>query len=135
MEHLFANFGGKPIPSTPGVPTLKKRQISPGPISNEVDASKTIAEGGESAKKVRIESDKEIPVVTDEFETEAKRTVEGNVGLGGGEAEGLILSHAVSSIQSNSSNLESHFNFLGSTSSSSSTTLPLYSYFLSCPTC
>lgn len=32
----------------------------------------------------------------DEFETEAKTSVPGSVGLGGGEAEGLVLSHAVS---------------------------------------
>lgn len=97
MDHLFDNFGSKPIPPAPTAPTPKKRQISPTPTSTSVDASKPIAEGGESAKKVRIE-EKETPVVTDEFETEAKRTVEGNVGLGGGEAEGLILSHAVRSV-------------------------------------
>ena len=106
MDHLFANFWGKPAaPSTPTLaadsPKPKKRQISPTPVSapaTSVAATTSIAEGGESAKKVKLEQSeqkKELPVVTDAFETEAKREVGGNVGLGGGEAEGLILSHAV----------------------------------------
>lgn len=73
-------------------PPAKKRQISP----PEADLS-------ESAKKAKIAATATASgsiarpfAVTDEFETEAKTAVAGSVGLGGGEAEGLILSHQVS---------------------------------------
>lgn len=41
-------------------------------------------------------TDKASIIATDEFEEEKKVNVPGSVGLGGGEAEGLVLSHAVS---------------------------------------
>lgn len=73
----------------PAAPLPKKRQISP-----------PVADLSESAKKAKIAtasaSNAKPVAVTDEFETEAKTSVPGSVGLGGGEAEGLILSHQVS---------------------------------------
>lgn len=102
MDHLFANFGGKasgststPVPA-PVAPksSSKKRPPSPTPV---VSASDEVAGESASAKKLRQEPPIAAPVVTDDLEIEAKREVGGSVGLGGGEAEGLILSHAVSS--------------------------------------
>lgn len=115
MDHLFANFGGKPavssaIPppppppsSTSGLPgaskSTKKRHISPllagpAPVSTASDVPESV-----SAKKLKVERERAkrevVPVVTDDLEIEAKREVVGNAGLGGGETEGLILSHAV----------------------------------------
>lgn len=101
----------------------KKRQISPAPTATTAAASSNSkgtaaslddssapvkVRGVESisAKKAKLASsstggtkrDTAAPIVTDDIEIEAKREVVGSVGLGGGEAAGLILSHAVRSL-------------------------------------
>lgn len=95
-DPLFASFAKPSASTTPALPTPKKRQISPPPPAATESAKKArIAE--EEAAASSAEPTKKF-VDADEFETEAKTTVPGNVGLGGGEPEGLILSHQVSAV-------------------------------------
>lgn len=97
-DPLFASFAkpsaSTPTPPTPTPPTLKKRQISP-PAPAATESAKKARVAEEAAAASLDEPAKKF-VDADEFETEATTAVPGSVGLGGGEPEGLILSHQVS---------------------------------------
>ncbi|ORY47189.1 rRNA-processing arch domain-domain-containing protein, partial [Leucosporidium creatinivorum] len=113
-DKLFASFGAKPAASA-SKPSLSakggssssstpKRQLSPQPAAESESAKKakvaTAAAQSQPQAQVPSEPVQDAAaggkfVATDEFETEAKTEVPGSVGLGGGEAEGLVLSHAV----------------------------------------
>lgn len=111
-DKLFASFGGggdrkssSTSQSTVNLSssTPKKRAASPTvPATAATQASTSGKSEDGSAKKARIDAMAPAAVEpgqvrqADEFETEAKTSVPGSVGLGGGEAEGLVLSHAVS---------------------------------------
>jgi uncharacterized protein YgiM (DUF1202 family) len=108
MDHLFSNFDSKksslPTASTStSTSTSNKRHASPAPATAPITApAATTTEETPSAKKLKRDNTSSnqtaAPVkVTDDLEIEAKREVTGSAGLGGGETEGLILSHAVRS--------------------------------------
>lgn len=118
-DKLFASFGAKPPPTTASKPSLSaqgssssstpKRQLSPQPVAESESAKKakvaTAAAQPQPEAQVPSEPVQDAAaggkfVATDEFETEAKTEVAGSVGLGGGTAEGLVLSHAVSPVTS-----------------------------------
>lgn len=116
-DKLFASFGAKPPSTSASKPSLSakgsgsssstpKRQLSPQPVPESESAKKakvaTAAAQSQPQAQVPLEPVQDAAaggkfVATDEFETEGKTEVAGSVGLGGGTAEGLVLSHAVSS--------------------------------------
>jgi len=106
MDDLFDNFTAQPpkAASAPTIrpsaaepaPTPKKRQASPNPPPAETDSAKKAKMLAQPLASTSAATAPAITAVaTDEFETEATTEVAGSIGLGGGTAEGLVLSHAV----------------------------------------
>lgn len=102
MDDLFDSFTAKPPKpgSAPAIrppgPTPKKRLASPNPPPTESESAKK----AKTVNPVASTSTAPVPppitaVATDEFESDVTTEVKGSVGLGGGTAEGLVLSHAV----------------------------------------
>lgn len=106
MDDLFDSFSAKPpkassasTPTLSAPPPAKKRSPSPSPLqpeqSDSAKKAKLAAEASPAPSLPTPAPQAVTAVATDEFETEAKTEVPGSVGLGGGTAEGLVLSHAV----------------------------------------
>lgn len=101
MDDLFSAFTAKPPKAgaaSASTPTPKKRQASPAPPAQESESAKKAKTAQPIPQPSTSFTSAPPPVqatAADEFETEAKTEVPGSVGLGGGTAEGLVLSHAV----------------------------------------
>lgn len=105
MDDLFDSFTAKPpkAASAPSIqppppeptPTPKKRLASPNPPPTESESAKKAKVTTPVASTSASTAPPITAVATDEFESDVKTEVAGSVGLGGGTAEGLVLSHAV----------------------------------------